>query len=69
MKQYNVVDLFAGAGGLSLGFAQTGHFKIVMAVENNENARKTYAKNHDVNEIKEDVRQIDYREIHKNMAR
>lgn len=25
MQTYNVVDLFAGAGGLSLGFLQTGN--------------------------------------------
>ena len=38
---YKVVDLFAGAGGLSLGFMQTGKFKIVAAAENNPGARKT----------------------------
>ena len=32
---YKVVDLFAGAGGLSLGFMQTGKFEIVAAAENN----------------------------------
>lgn len=64
-RKYSLVDLFAGAGGLSLGFAQTGQFKIVMAAENNEYARKTYARNHNVNELKEDVREIDYKEIHR----
>ena len=42
---YNVIDLFAGAGGLSLGFKQTGKVKIVAAAENNLNARKTYKRN------------------------
>ena len=42
---YNVIDLFAGAGGLSLGFKQTGQVKIVAAAENNLNARKTYKRN------------------------
>lgn len=37
---YNVIDLFAGAGGLSLGFKQTGQVKIIAAAENNLNARK-----------------------------
>ena len=37
---YNVIDLFAGAGGLSLGFKQTGQVKIIAAAENNPNARK-----------------------------
>ena len=26
-RKYSLVDLFAGAGGLSLGFAQTGQLK------------------------------------------
>ena len=45
MKKYTVIDLFAGAGGLSYGFLQTGRFKIVAAAEINENARKTYKRN------------------------
>lgn len=32
---YNVIDLFAGAGGLSLGFKQTGQVNIIAAAENN----------------------------------
>ena len=32
---YKVVDLFAGAGGLSLGFMQTKKFDIKVAFENN----------------------------------
>lgn len=40
MQTYNVVDLFAGAGGLSLGFLQTGRVHIVAAAENNPNARR-----------------------------
>ena len=39
------IDLFAGAGGLSLGFLQTGKFQLVAAAEINPNARNTYAKN------------------------
>lgn len=30
---YSVVDLFAGAGGLSLGFMQTGKYDIKVAFE------------------------------------
>ena len=36
--KYRVIDLFAGAGGLSLGFSQTGCFNIVAAAENNTDA-------------------------------
>ena len=39
------VDLFAGAGGLSLGFHRTGKVQIVAAAEINQNASKTYMKN------------------------
>ncbi|MFA5637923.1 MAG: DNA cytosine methyltransferase [Anaerovoracaceae bacterium] len=40
------LDLFAGAGGLSCGFIQTGKFRIVAAAENNHNAQQTYLNNH-----------------------
>lgn len=43
---YKIVDLFAGAGGLSLGFEMTEKFEVVTFVENNKNAAKTYLKNH-----------------------
>ena len=31
MEKYTVIDLFAGAGGLSDGFFQTGKFRLVAA--------------------------------------
>ena len=34
MKKYTVIDLFAGAGGLSLGFQQTQKYTIKVAFEN-----------------------------------
>jgi DNA (cytosine-5)-methyltransferase 1 len=43
---YTVVDLFAGAGGLSYGFLQTGRYKVAAAFELNKNAQKTYLRNH-----------------------
>ena len=46
MGKYSVVDLFAGAGGLSLGFLQTGKFEIKAAFENNPDMQATYKKNH-----------------------
>lgn len=39
------VDLFAGAGGLSLGFHRTGKIQIIAAAEINANAAKTYLNN------------------------
>jgi DNA (cytosine-5)-methyltransferase 1 len=40
----SVVDLFAGAGGLSLGFRQAG-FRIALAVELDRNASRTFQVN------------------------
>lgn len=41
----NVIDLFAGCGGLSLGFEMSG-FKIPLAIEKDEWASETYKRNH-----------------------
>lgn len=46
LPKYSIVDLFAGAGGLSYGFLQTGRFAIKAAFENNPDAQKTYQRNH-----------------------
>ncbi|GIO98298.1 DNA methyltransferase [Paenibacillus lautus] len=59
-KKLLAVDLFSGAGGLSLGFLQTGQVKIVAAVENNESAQKTYKRNHDRYNLENDDRNITY---------
>ena len=40
-----VIDLFAGCGGLSLGFEMAG-FNIPIAIEKDEWASETYKKNH-----------------------
>ncbi len=33
MSKYNCIDLFSGAGGLSLGFANTNRFNILAHIE------------------------------------
>lgn len=43
-REYTVVDLFCGAGGLSLGLIRAG-FKVTLAVDTNQAAIKTYACN------------------------
>ena len=40
-KRFNAIDLFCGCGGLSLGFEQAG-FNIVMGIDFNEPAIKTF---------------------------
>ena len=62
---YKVVDLFAGAGGLSLGFAQTKKYDIKVAFENSPYMQDTYRLNHPGVEVKGDVCAADYTEIKK----
>jgi DNA (cytosine-5)-methyltransferase 1 len=47
LAPYTVVDLFAGCGGLTLGFEQTGRFRSVLAVESDADAADTYRANFD----------------------
>lgn len=55
----NVIDLFAGCGGLSLGFIQDG-YTVKRAVEFDPHIAETYRKNHpEVDVIVDDIRNID----------
>ncbi|WP_461818293.1 DNA cytosine methyltransferase [Faecalimonas sp.] len=63
MSKFTVIDLFAGAGGLSLGFEYAG-FKTIYALESNEVYSETYKANHpdvDVNVM--DIKDISNEEI------
>jgi len=60
---YNVVDLFAGAGGLSLGFEKTNKFNIIAAVENNKHAIKTYKYNNKNVKMYTDIRTLEFNEL------
>ena len=48
---YNVVDLFAGVGGLSYGFAHSSEFNIVLANEWIPDIAKAYTLNHPTVEV------------------
>lgn len=63
MDKYKVLDIFAGAGGLSLGFEQTGRFEITAAVELDESARKTFSTNHERAPLYDDVLKLDLSEL------
>ena len=41
----NVIDLFCGAGGLSLGFQQAG-FNVIVGIDNEQAALDTFERNH-----------------------
>lgn len=60
---FNTIDLFAGAGGLSLGFMQTKKFDIKVAYEFNPAMQETYKKNHPGVAVFGDVRDANYAEI------
>ncbi|HIF5103114.1 TPA: DNA cytosine methyltransferase, partial [Clostridioides difficile] len=60
---YNVIDLFAGAGGLSLGFEMTKKFNMVAFVEKNDNAAKTYLENHPSVKRYCDIKRLDFQDI------
>ena len=62
---YKVVDLFAGAGGLSLGFMQTQKYDIKVAFENSPYMQDTYRLNHPSVEVQGDVCTADYDAIKK----
>ena len=55
----NVIDLFSGVGGLSLGFEQNG-FKVLFANEIDENISYSYKKNFPKTEyLSKDILKID----------
>jgi DNA (cytosine-5)-methyltransferase 1 len=58
-NQYNVVDLFCGAGGISCGLHMTGKFRTILANDIYTPALKTYKRNNPtVPTILGDVRKI-----------
>ena len=67
---YKVVDLFAGAGGLSLGFEMTKKFDILAFVENNDSAAETYYANHTGQSLKryENIKKIDFLKVLKDIG-
>lgn len=61
MSELNIpfIDLFSGAGGLSVGFEQAG-FTAVLANDNDQYACETYATNHpDADVVNSDVEDLD----------
>lgn len=50
-KPLRLIDLFAGAGGMTEGFESTGKFKTIVAVEHDQHAAATYALNHQAERV------------------
>lgn len=63
MKQYNIIDLFAGVGGLSYGFSIMPQFNIIAANEIEKDISIAYTLNHpnvkmlncDINDLTNDI--------------
>ncbi len=63
MKKYNIIDLFAGVGGLSYGFSKLSQFNIIAANEIEKDISIAYKLNHpnvnmlncDINSLTEEV--------------
>lgn len=62
-KEVNVIDLFCGAGGLSTGFKQAG-FNVILGIDNDGSALKTFKLNHPESEILEkDISKITKKDV------
>lgn len=62
-KKYTMIDLFSGAGGMSLGFEKAG-FQTLFAVEFDEQFANTYKNNFDKTPvIKKNIKELDNTEI------
>lgn len=67
-KEYTLIDLFCGCGGLSLGFEMAG-FDVKLAIDNWEDALLTYRKNHgEAQTLNADLLNLDPKEIEKNFG-
>lgn len=63
MAMYTVIDLFAGAGGFTRGFVDSG-FKILLAIENHEIVAETYKANFpDAYVIVEDIKKVHTKDV------
>lgn len=64
MKRYNVVDLFAGVGGLSYGFSKLDEFEILAANEIEKDISIAYTLNHpDVKMLNCDINDLNQEQL------
>jgi DNA (cytosine-5)-methyltransferase 1 len=51
--RYTLIDLFAGCGGMTRGFVDSGRYEPVFAVEMDEHAARTYSANFGVSHVEQ----------------
>jgi DNA (cytosine-5)-methyltransferase 1 len=68
MGQYEVIDAFCGAGGLSLGFIRAG-FHVIYAFDNNKTAIETYRRNIGRHGYVADAYQISKKSVEKALGK
>lgn len=61
-REYNVLDLFCGCGGLSYGFEKAG-FHVLLGIDNDAKALETFELNHrNAKSICGDITNVHYEE-------
>ncbi len=63
IKQRRIASLFAGVGGIDLGFNDLAEYEVVYANEFDKNARKTYELNFNLEVDERDIRDVKESEI------
>lgn len=63
MKKYKIASLFAGVGGIELGFELTGNYETIFANEVDKKAAVTYQRNFDHQLVVEDIRYLSPEDI------
>lgn len=67
-NKLRVIDLFAGVGGLSVGFIKAG-FDVVLAIEHDEKIANSYKKNHlNTKVIIEDIKNLKPTDLSENIG-
>lgn len=54
VTRYRLIDLFAGCGGMTRGFEDTGRFQSIFAVESDPRAAATYSRNFPAADVRVD---------------
>ncbi|MGA7833248.1 MAG: DNA cytosine methyltransferase [Terracidiphilus sp.] len=73
-QRYTVAELFCGCGGLSHGFARSGHFRVVLGNDIKKAALRTFVHNHSLRQpppecLEGDIRTISIHQVEEALRR